>query len=195
MIALHLPWLEFAIVLAVLGALGISRIRDPQRVARLGIAFTGAVFVCTVLAWAAFALEATPAAGVAWSAQTFLWGQQLFHMDDLSALLVVVAALLHFLTALATPRTKMRRFSFSWSLFSEAFRLAIFSCQEPWLLINLLAVNTVPPLVELLNRRASPRVYILHMALFLGLLFLGGHWLMQGAPTGVGPPPVCWRRS
>src|SRR5262245_39150046 len=138
------------------------------------MAFTAAALLRTLLAWAAFALGATPAAGAAWSAQTYVWGRQPFHMDDLSAPLVVVAALLHFLTALATPRTKMRRFSFSWSLFSEAIRLATFSCQEPWLLITLLAANTVPPLVELRNRRASPRVYILHMALFLGLLFLGG---------------------
>ena len=173
MTVLHLPWLEIAIFFAVLGALGVNRIRDPQRAARLGMAFTGTVFLCTILAWVAFAHGVIPVAGMAWSAQVYLWGRQLFRMDALSAPLVVVAALLHFLTALATPRTKMRRFSFSWSLFSEAIRLAIFSCQEPWLLINLLAANTVPPLVELLNRRASPRVYILHMALFLGLLFLG----------------------
>ena len=48
-------------------------------------------------------------------------------------------ALLHFLTALATARTKMRRFSFSWSLGSEAIRLAMFSCQESWLLVGLLS--------------------------------------------------------
>ena len=169
MSALQLPWLEIAILLAVLGAVGVNRVRDPQRAAWLGTAFTAAALLATVLAWAAFALGAAPA----WSAQTSLWGRQPFRMDDLSAPLVVVAALLHFLTALATPSTKMRRFSFSWSLFSEAIRLATFSCQEPWLLIGLLAVNTVPPLVELLNRGASPRVYVLHMALFLGLLVLG----------------------
>ena len=51
----------------------------------------------------------------------------------------------HFLTALATARTKMRRFSFSWSLASEATRLATFSCYQPWVLIGLLAVGTIPP--------------------------------------------------
>jgi NADH-quinone oxidoreductase subunit M len=180
MTALYLPWLEIAILLAVLGAMGVSRVRDPQRAARLGTAFTGTTFLCTVLAWAAFALDVPPVAEEAWSAQTYLWGRQLFDLDDLSAPLVVVVALLHFLTALATPRTKMRRFSFSWSLFSEAIRLATFSCRDPWVLIGLLAINTVPPLVELLNRGESPRLYALHMAVFLGLLVLGWAFLDPG---------------
>jgi NADH-quinone oxidoreductase subunit M len=185
--ALHLPWLELAILLAVLGAVVVSHVRDPQRAARLGMAFTAAVLLCTVLAWAAFALGETGAAGAAWSAQTYVWGTQPFRLDHLSAPLVVVAALLHFLTALATPRTKMRRFSFSWSLFSEAIRLATFSCQEPWVLIGLLAANTVPPLVELVNRGASPRVYALHMALFLGLLVLGWALVDPGGDPATRP--------
>ena len=189
MTALDLPWLDIAILVALLGAVGVSRFRDPQRAARLGTAFTGAAFLCTALAWAAFALGAGPAAGGGWSVQTYLWGRQLFRMDGLSAPLVVVAALLHFLTALATPRTKMRRFSFSWSLFSEAIRLATFSCQEPWVLIGLLAANAVPPFVELLNRGESPRVYVLHMALFLGLLVLG--WAFVD-PTGNHPTESGW---
>jgi NADH-quinone oxidoreductase subunit M len=193
MTALHLPWLEIAILLALLGAVGVSHVRDPQRVARLGTAFTGVTFLCTVLAWAAFALGVTPASGVAWGVQTYLGGPQLFGLDDLSAPLVVVAALLHFLTALATPRTKMRRFSFSWSLFSEAIRLATFSCREPWVLIGLLAINTVPPLVELLNRGESPRLYALHMILFLGLLVLGWAFLDPGGnhPTQTGWATAC----
>jgi NADH-quinone oxidoreductase subunit M len=185
MTALDLPWLEIAILLALLGAVGVSRVRDPQRAARLGMALTGTVFLCTVLAWAAFARGGSPAAEAS-SAQTYLWGRQPFRMDPLSAPLVVVVALLHLLTALATPRTKMRQFSFSWSLVSLAIHLATFSCQEPWLLIGLLAVNTVPPAVELLNRGASPRVYALHMALFLGLLVLG--WALVD-PGGSRPAP------
>jgi NADH-quinone oxidoreductase subunit M len=188
-IALHLPWIEIAILLAVLGAVGVSRVRDPQRAARLGTAFTGMVFLCTVVAWIAFALGVTSAAEVAWGGQVYLRGREVFRMDNLSAPLVVVAALLHFLTALATPGTKRRRFSFSWSLFSEAIRLAIFSCQEPWVLIGLLAANAIPPLIELLNRRQSPRVYVLHMALFLGLLVLG--WAFVD-PTGNDPTHSIW---
>lgn len=173
MSGLQLPWLEIAIAVAAAGAAVVSRVRNPQRAARLGTTFTGTVLVCTLLAWAAPAAAALAQPGQGWSVQPYLFGRRVFRLDDLSAPLVVVAGLLHFLTAVATARTKMRRFSFSWSLFSEAIRLATFSCQEPWVLIGLLAVETVPPFIELLNRGQSPRVYVLHMVLFLGLLVLG----------------------
>src|SRR5262249_62338171 len=90
--------------------------------------------------------------GGGWSAQPYLFGRRLFALDELSAPLVALVALLHFLTALATGRTKMRRFSLSWSLAYEALRLAIFGCKEPWVLIGLLAAGCVPGYVELLNR-------------------------------------------
>jgi NADH-quinone oxidoreductase subunit M len=186
--ALEVPWLELAILLAVLGALAVNRVRDPQRAALLGMTFTGMVLLCAGLAWAAFALGG-PEAAEAWSAQTSLWDQPVLRLDDLSAPLVAVVALLHFLTALATPHTKMRRFSFSWSLLSEALRLATFSCQDPWVLIVLLAANAVPPAIELLNRGESPRVYALHVALFLGLLVLG--WAFVD-PGGGHPVPAGW---
>ena len=97
-------------------------------------------------------------------------------------------ALLHLLTALATARTHMRRFSFSWSLASEAILLATFSCKEPWILIGLLAVSTIFPYVELRNRRRPTRVYVIHMALFVALLILGWSAVEAGGgPTGPAP--------
>ena len=97
-------------------------------------------------------------------------------------------ALLHFLTALATPRNKMRRFSNSWSLVSEAIRLAMFSCKASWLLVGLLAVCTVPPYFELKNRVRLTRVYVLHMGLFVGLMVVG--WAGVAASAGRSAPPT-----
>ena len=102
--------------------------------------------------------------------------------------LVPAVALLHFLNALATPRNKMRRFSNSWSLVSEAIRLAMFSCKASWMLVGLLAVCTVPPYVELKNRVRPTRVYVLHMALFVGLMVAG--WAGVAASTGRSAPPT-----
>jgi NADH-quinone oxidoreductase subunit M len=189
MSALQLPWLEIAMLAALVGAMSVSHVREPHRAARLGTAFTAVVLLCTVLAWAAFGLGVTGDGGSAWSLQAYLGSPQLFVLDNLSAPLVVVTALLHFLTALATPRTKIRRYSFSWSLFSEAIRLATFSCREPWILICLVAINTVPPLIELLNRGQSPRLYVLHMALFVGLLVVG--WALLD-PSGNHPTRSGW---
>jgi NADH-quinone oxidoreductase subunit M len=170
---LSLPWLELAILGSLLGALVVSRLRHPLHAYTWGLAFTGASLVCAILAWLSFYCG-TPLGEIeAWSLQMHVLGRRVLALDALSAPLVPAVALLHFLTALATARTKMRRFSLSWSLTSEAIRLATFSCTQPWLLIIMLILTTVPPYVELLNRGKPTRVYVLHMSLFIGLLVIG----------------------
>jgi NADH-quinone oxidoreductase subunit M len=176
------PWLELMIALPLVGALGVSQLREPVRAYSWGLAFSGITFACALLACLGFYLG--PSAGAGWSAQPWLFGRQLFAVDELSAPLVALVALLHFLTALATGRTKMRRFSLSWSLASETIRLAYFGCTKPWLLIGLFAAGTVPAYVELLNRGKPTRVYVLHMALFVGLLVLG--WAFVDPEAGYG---------
>jgi NADH-quinone oxidoreductase subunit M len=184
--SLHIPWIEVSIVITLLGAVGSSLIREPVRAFRWGLTFTGLAFVCTFLAWLSFYLGTPSEAIEPWSIQPALFGQRLFRLDELSAPLLPAVALLHFLTALATARTKMRRFSVSWSLTSEAIRLATFACTAPWLLIALLAAGTVPAYVELVNRGRPTRVYLLHMILFVGLIVAG--W--AAVEAGGGEPSV-----
>jgi NADH-quinone oxidoreductase subunit M len=171
---LHLPWLELSIAVAIVGSAIVSRFRDPNRAYHWGLACIGVSFVCTLWAWLVYYLG-VPAEDVAkYSVQSRLLGARIFEFDELSAPLVPTVALLHFLTALATARTKMRRYSFSWSLAAEAIRLATFSCVQPsWMLVGLLAASTLPPYVELVNRGRPTRVYALHMALFVTLLVFG----------------------
>jgi NADH-quinone oxidoreductase subunit M len=186
---LCLPWLETAIGISLVGSLLVSRLRDPSRAYRWALVFTGSAFVCAFLAWLSFYLGADSEQSRRFSVQPSLFGRQLFTLDELSAPLVPAVALLHFLTALATARAHMRRFSFSWSLAAEAIRLAMFSCKEPWVLIGLLAVSTIPPYVELLNRGRPARLYVVHMAVFITLLVLG--WAvveLAGPQTG----PAAW---
>ena len=180
---LHLPWLELAIAVGLIGSPLVSRLRDPGRAFRWGLTFTGTSFGCAFLAWLTFALGTPPELTRPWSVQPALFGRQVFVLDELNAPLIPSVALFHFLTALATARTHMRRYSFSWSLAAEVLRLATFSCKEPWVLIGLLAVSTVPPYVELVNRRRPTRVYVIHMALFVGLLVLGWAAVESGDPT------------
>ncbi len=191
---LELPWLELAIALALVGALWVSRIREPYRAARYGLGFSGIVFAFTFLAWLGYYLGDRGGA-IHHAVATRLGGSDLFGLDELSAPLVPALALLHFMTALATPRTKMRRFSFSWSLASEALRLAMFSCKASWLLVGLLTVCTVPAYVELRNRGRPVRVYLLHMGLFVVLMVLGwaGVSAAASAAGGVhGSPAPTW---
>ncbi len=174
------PWLELAIAVPLAGSLGVSRFRDPVRAFRWGLTFTGATLACALLAWLDFSTGSLPGTADL-SVQPRLFGRTLFAVDGLSAPLIVLVALLHFLTALATGRTKMRRFSLFWSLASEAIRMALFSSTEPWVLIALLAASVVPPYMELLNRGRPTRVFALHMALFVALLVFG--WAFVD-PTG-----------
>ena len=57
MIPLSLPWLETALLVALIGAAFISRVRNLDRAWRWGVAFTGAVFACTLLASLGFYLQ------------------------------------------------------------------------------------------------------------------------------------------
>ncbi|MGO9596506.1 MAG: proton-conducting transporter membrane subunit [Isosphaeraceae bacterium] len=176
----EIPWLDLSIAITLIGALWVSQIREPLRAARLGLVFTGIAFTCTFLAWLEYYVGANSIPRS--SFQTLLLGREILVLDELSAPLVPTVALLHFLTALATARTNMRSFSFSWSLASEAIRLAMFSCSASWLLVGLLAASAVPPYFELRNRGRQARVYVLHMALFVGLLCLG--WAGVSSSTG-----------
>ncbi|MBV8487300.1 MAG: oxidoreductase [Planctomycetaceae bacterium] len=182
----ELPGLDLSITIALIGALWVSQVREPIRAARHGLVFTGLVFSCTFLAWLEYYVGADSIRRA--SFQTLLLGREILVLDELSAPLVPTVALLHFLTALATTRTKMRRFSFSWSLASEAIRLAMFSCKASWLLVALLSVCTVPPYFEFRNRGRRARVYVLHMALFVGLLCLG--WAGVTSSKGHVAPPT-----
>ena len=174
----------------MIGAPFVSRLREPHRAYRWGVGFTGASFVCAFLAWLGFYIGTPTAISQRWSIQPALFGRQIFSLDELNAPLVPAIALLHPMAALATSRAHMRRFSFSWSLAAAAIRLTMFSCKEPWILVGLLSLETIPPFVELLNRGRTTRVYMLHIGLFVALLALG--WAAIESSSCLTKPPPWW---
>lgn len=177
-----LPWLDLALLTPLMGAFIVARVRNPHTAFLTGVAATGLALVASLTAAAAYFL--TPGRPDLPARMT---DTPIFALDELNAPLLPLAALLHFLTALATPRTKMRRFSIAWSLASEAIRLAIFACRAPWPLITLLILCVITPVYELRNRGQSTRGYALHMGLFAILLVIG--WAGLNAAEG-GPPSV-----
>jgi len=185
---LQLPWVELAIATALIGSPAVSMSRDPDRAYRWGLVFTGGALAFSILAWLAFAAGVTSADALRIGVQSWLFGRRTFALDELNAPLVPAVALLHFLTATATARAHMRRFSLSWSLAAEAVRLAVFSCKEPWILIGLLSLSTIPPYVELWKRGRPTRVYLFHMAFFVGLLALGWSGVEYGGRLPSGAP-------
>ena len=140
MIQLHLPWIELSIAIPLLGALVAFQLRDRSLTRRFSIVVCGLTLVSTLCAWQDFNSLTTFEAHDRWDLFTTLFGIDLFVIDELSAPLIPLAALLYLMTTLATLRTKVRRFSFGSSLISEAILIATLSCREAWALIFLLAL-------------------------------------------------------
>jgi len=170
---LHFPWLEASILISLCGAIWVSRVRDPGHARRWSLVFSGLALVAAVGAWIDFGFLAAPEADDCWHLQRYLCGRELLIIDELSAPLLPLVALLYFFTLFSTLKTKVRRFSFTWSLVSLSIALATFCCKDPWGVIALLALGTVPPFLELRVRRKSTGVYVLHMGLFIVLMTIG----------------------
>lgn len=168
------PWLEASIVICIIGAIGVACMRDVQRAAHWSLGLTLLSFVCTLIGAVGFFGVNAGLGNDTQSMQDAIAPMRILAFDDLNAPLIPCVALLHFMTVLATPRTKMPRFSFAWLLAAGAVRLATFSCIDPWVLVLLLIAGTAPPLFELMNRGKPVRIYLLHMALCVALLLLGG---------------------
>lgn len=170
---LHLPWLEMAIGFCLLGGLWVGRLRNPVVARKWALVFSGAALISAVGAWLDFDYLNAVQADDSLHLLAHLAGRELLIMDEFSAPLLPLAALLYFLVPLATLHTKVRRFSFAWNLVSEAIVLGMFSCQDPWGIIGMLILGTIPPYLELRDRGKPTHVYVIHMALFILLLVLG----------------------
>ncbi len=178
---LHLPWLELAILIPLLGAVWVRR-RNNQDVARThSLVLSTLTWFCAIGAWQDFGVLHKFEAHDRWDLVTHLLGRNIFVIDELSAPLLPLAALLYVLTILATLRTKVQRFSFSLALVSEAILLATLSCKLPWIVIALLTLGIIPPWIELRQRRKSTRVYLIHMGAFVFMLLAGQTlWSLSG---------------
>lgn len=170
MIPSQLPWLDLALLLPLLGSVWVSRLRQADAARHGCLVFSGLTLAALLGAWLQFAQEV----GVHSTAfLDRLLGVNLFAVDELNAALLVLTALIYFLTAAATPRTKSRRFSFAGALAGETVVLTTLACHDPWSIISLLALGTLIPYINLRVRKRSTAVYVLHMVLYVALLIIG----------------------
>ena len=173
MTELHLPWLEASILAPLIGAGWVARCRDNEHARKWCLIACGFTLLVTIGAWQDFRLLGAVQADDHWRLLSRWTGHEILVIDQLSAPLLPLAALMYFLTTIATVRAKNRMFSFSSTLISEAILLATLSCKDPRWVIGLLALGTVPPYLELVACKKPTRVYVLHMALFVGLMVAG----------------------
>ncbi len=180
---LHLPWLELSVLVPALGALWVGRLRDADRARQITVVITGIALLLVCGEWLDFTSLQVEEAEDHFHLSTRVLGREVFHLDQLSAPLSPLVALLFFLTAVATLRIKMRRISFGWVLVAESLTLALFYCRQPWDVIVLLSLGTIPPAVELIARGRSARVYLIHMGLFV-VLMVAGQIFVDREPAG-----------
>lgn len=185
---LHLPWLEVAVLLPAVGAIFAARTKDFADSRRIGLIVSAASLAAALGAWFDLGYVRAFEARDRWSFIGQFLGIDLFVVDELSAPLLALGALQHYLTILATLRTKVARFSFASTLVSEAILLATFACRIPWAIVIFLILGAIPPGVEIIRRGRSPRVYLLHMGLFVVLLVAGQS--LVGINAGSGVPSV-----
>jgi NADH-quinone oxidoreductase subunit M len=170
---LHGPWLELSILAPLAGAIGVARCRDSDTARRWSVIVCGVTLLFALGAWQDFQLLKVLEAHDHWRLLSRWLGDETFVIDQLSAPLFPLTAILYFLTTIATVRTKIRRFSFAATLISESILLATLSCKDPRWVIWLLAAGTVPPGLELISRNRPTRAYLVHMLLFVGLMIAG----------------------
>lgn len=183
MIELHFPWLELSLVSLIIGAIWVSRLRDSQVAMRWSLISSGIALLGTIGAWQDFAMLETFEAHDLWNLVADFAGDDIVVIDEFSAPLLPLAALLYFLTILSTSLTKLERFSFTRALAGEAILLATLSCQHPWAVIALLTAGTLLPGWEIMQRCKPLRVYALHMGTFVALL-VAGQWLVDRGASG-----------
>jgi len=170
---LHLPWLELAILVPLLGAALVARLKDSQRARNASLVVTGITLALAAGSYVDFSVMNAIEADDHFHLLTQLFGRKFLVVDELSAPLLPLTALIFFMTVATTSSTKLRRFSFSLALLAEAITLAMLSCKEPWAIIALLSVATLPPYLDLRARGRSTRVFAVHMIAFIGLMVLG----------------------
>ncbi len=173
MTELHLPLIEAAIVLPLLGAVVVAGVKNPDVARLISLVGGGLSLASTTIAWQDFLGLGAPIAHDHWDVTEQIFGHDVFAIDYLTAPMLPTVALLFVLTMLSTLRTKIRRFSWCGTMLAMSLTLATLCCQDNWGIIGLLALSTLPPFFELRARGRSTRIYVLHMAAFVGLMVLG----------------------
>jgi NADH-quinone oxidoreductase subunit M len=164
------PWLELAVVAPLLGVLITLRKDDADISRNRRLVVSGFTLICASAAWLQFTLWPDM---IAVSLGHKLLGFTPLALTQISAPLVPLTALLHFLTLLATLRTKMKRLAYGRVLFSESIQLATLASTSPVAVALLLAIGVAPAYEDLRARKAPTRMFGLFMGLYIALLLVG----------------------
>jgi len=180
---LAFPWIELALLLPLVGSAWVASIADPHKVRSRSITISMLTLALTLGGFLDFSARSVSIARDPWDVAWAATGVDVFAIDTLNGPLLPLTALLFALTILATLRAAAHRFSFGSALMLEGLALATLVSRPAWLVFALLALGVVPPYFEQRRKGRSTRIYVLHMALFIGAAGLG-LGMMAAAPGG-----------
>ena len=181
---LHLPWLELSVLIPLVGAITIGLIKNRNTAYLQCVAICILTFLCALGECIDFMTLHIFEAHDHWDLLESIFHRDIFVIDELNAPLLPLASLLYLMMILSTLKTKLGRLSMGWMLFSEGILIATLSCRDPWIIITLMAIATVPPWIEMKSRQQSTGVYTLHMGLFVGLSIIGW-WIIPKDAAGI----------
>lgn len=167
-------WLDLSLLLPLVGGICLLQLQDAFYARRWAIVISGITLIGMTIAWGGHLAD--PQSGSILAEYVLakeLHGLNLFRVDDLNAPLLPAIALLHFLISFTTLRTKIRRFSFGWSLIAESLALATLAASTPRATIVFSILATIPPFFELRVRGRPTGTYVAHMIAFVVTLVWG----------------------
>lgn len=170
---LHLPWLELAIFSPLVVAAICIFLGAVHRNRQLAVVTSWLTVAFTVGEWLDFNALGTLTAEDPHSLIRWFLGRDLFVVDELSAPLLPMIAVLFALVILTTMRSKASRFSFGLAMLAESIILATFSCSDPLMLIVLLTGSAFLPWLEIRRRGYNSRCFAIYMSAHVVLLILG----------------------
>ena len=166
------PWLEFTLLLPLIGAIMVSFIRTPALAARWCLGFV----LITLISATGAAFNFTGSSG----------GAKLqsgtFAIDEISAPMLPVLTLLHLLIMLGTAKSRVSPLSCVRLLLATCITLSALTCHTGSVLVALLVSAVLLPIWDLKSRGRRSRGYWIYMALFIGLLLAGWNSNETSAP-------------
>ncbi len=157
----------------LLGAAVAAWFKDAEKTRLIAILFSGLALGLAFGAWQDFNTLKVFEAHDRWDIVAPILGPDAIVLDELNAPLLTLTALIFFLTPLATLRTKLKRFPFRMNLVSEFLMLAALACRNPWGIIVLMGLQTLPLVWEIRSRGKSARGFMIHMAISIALFVIG----------------------
>lgn len=182
---LQLPWLQLSIFTPVVGAIIVWRMKNRLLAQKVAILCSLLSMCFGIAEWFDFSKLEVFEAEDRWGLLGTGQFHGLFVVDQFSTPLVPLTSLLYLTTILTTLRTKINRFSFGWTLFSQGVVVATFATQQPWLIIVMLCLSVLQPYLELKKRNQSTRVFSIYMGSMIFLLLFGQTLLTIGGENRI----------